>query len=70
MGLSMTAGIGTSLALETIALRISERVTWKDSFKLAWAMSVVSMLVMEFSENIVDRFLTYQVPYSSVCLQI
>lgn len=58
MGLSMTAGIGTSLALETIALRISERVTWKDSFKLAWAMSVVSMLVMEFSENIVDRFLT------------
>jgi hypothetical protein len=28
------------------------------------------MLVMEFSENIVDRFLTYQVPYSSVCLQI
>jgi hypothetical protein len=58
MVFSMTTGIGTSLTLETVALRISERLNWKDSFQLAWTMSVVSMLAMEFTENIVDRSLT------------
>jgi hypothetical protein len=58
MSLSMSAGIGTSLALETVALRITDKLSWKESFNLAWTMSLMSMLVMELTENIVDRSLT------------
>jgi hypothetical protein len=58
MSVSMAAGIGTSLILETVALRLTEQLSWRDCFNIAWSMSVVSMLVMELTENMVDRFLT------------
>ncbi|GAA5798112.1 hypothetical protein HPULCUR_003512 [Helicostylum pulchrum] len=51
---AMTAGISTSLALETVLLRRSMKVPYPAAFKTAMGMSFVSMLVMELSENMMD----------------
>ncbi|KAI9318065.1 hypothetical protein BX666DRAFT_1934485 [Dichotomocladium elegans] len=51
---AMAAGISTSLALETVLLRRSLGVTYKEAFKTAMGMSFASMLAMELAENAVD----------------
>mmetsp|Transcript_23639 Transcript_23639/g.33082 ORF Transcript_23639/g.33082 Transcript_23639/m.33082 type:complete len:212 (+) Transcript_23639:614-1249(+) len=58
MGLPMVVGVLTSLSLETLALKWKEQLTWKQSFETASMMSLISMLTMEFTENIVSLYLT------------
>ncbi|KAF9436718.1 hypothetical protein BGZ76_003160 [Entomortierella beljakovae] len=59
MGLAMTSGIVTSISLETVLLRFSKasNMSWKDSFRTATGMSLISMLTMEAVENAVDYHL-------------
>ena len=67
MVLAMTTGLVTSILLESTILKIKESLTWLDSLKMAFSMSFISMLGMEFTENIVDYFLTNgQVPMSDI----
>lgn len=50
----MTAGISTSILLETALLRFgADRFSWKNALQTACGMSLVSMLAMEFTENAV-----------------
>lgn len=58
MVLAMTAGICTSILLEATMLRIRESYAWALAFRTAFGMSFVSMLAMEFSENMTDFWLT------------
>jgi len=58
MAVAMASGITTSVALETVVLRLQERMTWKTSLTTAINMSFLSMLTMEFAENVVDLYLT------------
>eukprot|EP01112_Ceratiomyxa_fruticulosa_P018775 TRINITY_DN6057_c0_g1_i1.p1 TRINITY_DN6057_c0_g1~~TRINITY_DN6057_c0_g1_i1.p1 ORF type:complete len:223 (+),score=36.02 TRINITY_DN6057_c0_g1_i1:143-811(+) len=55
MGLSMVAGISTSLLLETFFLR---KLGFFNAFSTAMQMSFLSMLSMELTENLVDFYLT------------
>ena len=51
----MAAGIGTSLALETILLRLGkDRLPWGTAARAACGMSLISMLAMESTENAVS----------------
>uniref|UniRef100_A0A6B2LNA2 DUF4396 domain-containing protein n=1 Tax=Arcella intermedia TaxID=1963864 RepID=A0A6B2LNA2_9EUKA len=66
MSIAMAAGILTSLTLETLVLRLKERMSWDQSLRTAWTMSFISMLTMEAAENCTDWFLTGgQVDFSS-----
>lgn len=58
MVLAIICGLCTSVALETVLLKINERFNWPLAFKTALSMSFLSMLVMELSENITDFLLT------------
>ncbi|RUS24518.1 hypothetical protein BC938DRAFT_473452 [Jimgerdemannia flammicorona] len=58
MAASMTAGIATSLALETVLLRKSLGIPLRQAFSTAIGMSFASMLAMEAAENAVDLYLT------------
>jgi len=58
MVLAMSAGLLTSIILETIVLKIKERFSWHLAFTTAFSMSFISMLGMELSENATDFFLT------------
>ena len=58
VALSMTAGISTSVALETAVLRVQESMSWRRSLSTALNMSFISMLAMEASENAVELYLT------------
>jgi len=59
MGISMSAGIMTSMALETFMLRYGrDSLSWKAAIKTATGMSMISMLAMEVAENLVDYTLT------------
>lgn len=58
MGLAMIAGIITSILLEVTLLHFREGLGTKASFKMAFAMSFLSMLGMELAENATDYFLT------------
>lgn len=50
----MTAGISTSILLETTLLHLGkDRLPWGAAAKTAMGMSMVSMLAMEFTENMV-----------------
>jgi len=49
-----TAGIGTSLALETVVLRATEGFEWRLAARTAWNMSLTSMVAMELAENAVE----------------
>jgi len=63
MGLAMSAGIATSLALETVVLKVKEGFdSWVVAGRTAAGMSMISMLAMETAENSVDLFLTGGVP--------
>ncbi|KAI9675041.1 MAG: hypothetical protein M1817_001447 [Caeruleum heppii] len=55
----VTAGLATSLAIETVLLRWGpDRMSWRLAGQTAWGMSLVSMLAMEMAENVVDFYLT------------
>ena len=56
MALAMTAGIGTSVLLETILL--FRELGLAKALRTALGMSMISMLGMEAAMNVVDYFLT------------
>ncbi|MFP6684593.1 MAG: DUF4396 domain-containing protein [Polyangiaceae bacterium] len=58
MALAMTAGLITSILLEAAILKAKEGFAWGEAFKVAFSMSFISMLGMEFAENITDFALT------------
>ncbi|KAM3545493.1 hypothetical protein ARSEF1564_001655 [Beauveria bassiana] len=59
MGISMAAGISTSMVLETVLLRLGrDGLSWPAAAKTAAGMSLISMVTMELAENIVDYSLT------------
>lgn len=58
MAAAMASGVSTSLALETVVLRVTERFSWQRSFSVAWGMSLTSMLAMEAAENITNYGIT------------
>ena len=55
---SCTAGISTSMALETVVLRATEDLTWSTAARTAAGMSLISMVSMELAENFVELYLT------------
>ncbi|KAJ2973090.1 hypothetical protein NQ176_g6798 [Zarea fungicola] len=59
MGISMAAGISTSMILETVLLRLGkDQLSWPVAAKTAAGMSLISMITMELAENVVDYSLT------------
>ncbi len=58
MILAMIGGLCTSVIFETILLKIRNGFSILESLKTAFSMSFLSMLAMEFTENIVDYSLT------------
>jgi len=59
MGLSMAAGITTSILLETTLLHLGhDRLPLKIAVRTATGMSMISMLAMEATENTVNYSLT------------
>lgn len=54
MAISMASGIATSVSLETVMLKVQQKLSWKNSFSMAVGMSMISMLTMEAVESIVD----------------
>ena len=63
MGIAMGAGISTSLALETVVLKVKEGFdSWATAGRTAAGMSMISMLSMEAAENGVDLWLTGGAP--------
>ncbi|KIW94989.1 uncharacterized protein Z519_04969 [Cladophialophora bantiana CBS 173.52] len=59
MGLSMAAGIMTSILLETALLHLGrDRLTLRVAARTATGMSMISMFAMEVAENAVDYGLT------------
>lgn len=58
MAAAMTAGIITSIALETAVLRWRESFGWTAALKTAVSMSLISMLGMELAANATDMAMT------------
>lgn len=58
MALAIVAGLTTSIILETMLLKINEKLTWKDAFAMALGMSLISMIAMEIAMNITDFMIT------------
>lgn len=57
--IAVTAGISTSILLETVLLkRGRDQLSWPLAARTAMGMSLVSMLAMEVAENLVDFQLT------------
>ena len=57
MGIAIINGIITSIILETTIL-INQNFTFKNAFKTAVGMSLISMISMETTMNLTDYFLT------------
>ena len=57
MGIAIINGIITSIILETIIL-IKQNFTFKNAFKTAVGMSLISMISMEATMNFTDYLLT------------
>ena len=57
MTLAIINGIITSIILETVIL-IKQNFTFKNAFKTAVGMSLISMIGMEIAMNLTDYFLT------------
>ena len=57
MTLAIINGIITSIILETIIL-IKQNLTFKNAFKIAVGMSLISMISMEVAMNLTDYLLT------------
>lgn len=58
MGLAMAAGLVTSILFESAILRFKERFAWRTALTMAFSMSFISMLGMEFAANLTDFLLT------------
>ena len=58
MTLAIVNGLVTSIMLETVILRIKDSFSWFMAFKVAVGMSLISMISMEMSMNIIDVILT------------
>jgi cation transport ATPase len=58
MLLAIVAGLCTSIILETILLRVNEKLTWNQSLSMALGMSLISMIAMEIAMNITDFVIT------------
>lgn len=54
MAIAITAGIATSLLLETLVLRWREGLAFGPAFRIAWGMSLISMIGMELAMNVTD----------------
>ena len=66
VGISCTSGIATSMALETVTLRVTEGLAWRLAWRTAAGMSLLSMVSMELAENAVEVYLTGGTP-GSMC---
>lgn len=58
MILAIIAGLITSIALETTILYYREKLFWKEAFKMAIGMSLLSMIAMEIAMNTTDFMIT------------
>jgi hypothetical protein len=58
MILAIIAGLLTSIALESIILRIREKFNWSLALKTAFSMSFISMIGMEIAMNTTDFMIT------------
>jgi hypothetical protein len=58
MGLAMAAGLATSIIFESAMLRFKEGFAWRNAVTMAFSMSFLSMLGMEFAANLTDYLLT------------
>lgn len=58
MGLAMVAGLITSILFESAILRFKEGFGWRNAVTMAFSMSFLSMLGMEFAANLTDYLLT------------
>ena len=58
MALAVAAGLVTSIALETILMRVREKFNWMAAFKTAISMSFLSMVAMEIAMNATDFMIT------------
>ena len=58
MPLAMAMGLLTSIVFEALILKLKEGMAWVQGIKMAFSMSFLSMLGMEFAENATDYFLT------------
>jgi hypothetical protein len=58
MVLAMSAGVTTSILLEATMLKLRESFAWKEAFGMATVTSFISILGMEFAENLTDFLLT------------
>ena len=58
MVLAIIAGLITSVSLESVILRVREKLTWKLAFQMAISMSFLSMIAMEFAMNTTDFMIT------------
>lgn len=54
MAMAIVSGIATSLALETAVLRRREGMAWETALRIAWGMSLISMVTMELAMNVTD----------------
>ena len=58
MGLAMAAGLVTSILFESAMLRFKEGFAWRNAVTMAFSMSFLSMLGMEFAANVTNYLLT------------
>lgn len=58
MCLAMGAGLATSILFESALLRFKEGFQWRNALTMAFSMSFLSMLGMEFAANLTDYLLT------------
>lgn len=58
MSLAMAAGLATSILFETAMLRFKEGFAWRNAVTMAFSMSFLSMLGMEFAANLTNYLLT------------
>lgn len=54
MAIAVVAGLASSLLLETLVLRLRERMAWSAAWRTALAMSLLSMVGMEAAMNVTD----------------
>jgi hypothetical protein len=58
MILASSAGLVTSVFLETAIMHLREKFPWKDAFKMAVSMSFISIIAMELVMNTTDFMIT------------
>lgn len=58
MALAIVAGLITSVALETVLMRIREKFAWGAALRMAIGMSFLSMVAMEVAMNTTDFMIT------------